>query len=888
MFSYLQMTLTKAARARLNNLRLANSLKRKRLDVSDENVDPDNVVTEEIDHENQIRKVDAETQWEEQEVPENLPRNVDTSLQGRRLISLFSLATTMTKATHHAALCKRGPVNFVTTTKQGLSTRVLFNCGCGKQFVFSTDDEQVSLNSNEALAWGCEVSAIGFSSATKLLSLLDIPTPTFKTFQRRQDLLYDDLCKASNDEMLKWAKVEAEMAIANGSYVTVEGIQYPAITVIVDGGWSKRSYGHSFSSNSGVAVIIGAQTRKVIYADTRITTCYVCQKKRNLDVPIPNHKCFKNWEKSATAMESDIILAGFSSSIKMYNLVYYRFIGDGDSSVYSKVVKIYNGMEVQKIECMNHVVKNLTTRLIEVGRNQVKGNDAKKIPLDERSKIAKDLIRIRTGIKCAIIYNKKQNNHWTKLREDILNVVRHVFGEHSNCKEYFCDKTNTKHGNRYEQVLKMVCYDPILKAINRAADLSESLIYALTSNPAECFMSVAAKYTEGKRKNFGQRFLYTLRMIGAVFSYNESTFWATEAFRMIKGYFPTDMWLAQSKKGEKSRQYKPKAYKVSRPLKFPTYAHAGDWDYGSNPQQWDLPADVMEKKIEEKRIELQITTVQKIEIELATRSQADCPQWHTERQHRITASKAGRIFKLRDTTNNSAILNDIFGRTRKIKKVQEAMKYGIDNEQKAINRYEELYGLPIGSVQRCGLFIDENHGELAASPDGLIGTNGMIEVKCPQSLADASQPASAWMNVSKTSSIAMNKHNQLYLKTNHEHYYQVVMQLHITKRDWCDYFVWSEYGSVTIRVNRDASTESLWIQMQEKLLKFWTEDLAPEIVNSRFSRGHSEYYNPPKRSQIRGKKKKPDTINGKEDDMLEMADTDDPAESQDPANTTIA
>ena len=35
---------------------------------------------------------------------------------------------------------------------------------------------------------------------------------------------------------------------------------YPAITVIVDGGWSKRSHKHSYNAKSGVAIIIGKQT----------------------------------------------------------------------------------------------------------------------------------------------------------------------------------------------------------------------------------------------------------------------------------------------------------------------------------------------------------------------------------------------------------------------------------------------------------------------------------------------------------------------------------------------------------------------------------------------------------------------------------------------------
>lgn len=781
---------------------------------------------------------------------EETTKQLDDALQGRRLVGILSLTTMIQAATQHATLCKKGPVKFKGSKKLGLSCKIIFTCGCNKKFAVGTDDENVSLTANEALAWGCQVSAIGFDDAAKLLACLDLPTPCATKFRKIQNSLYDDLCKASNENMSKWAKQEADIAIANGNYATVEGIKYPAITVVVDGGWSKRSYGHSFSSNAGCAVIIGANTRKVIYADSRISTCSLCQRKRNSDTPVPIHKCFKNWNKSPTSMESDIILEGFMSSIKMYNLVYNRFIGDGDSSVFSKVAKVYHGMEVQKVECMNHVVKNLTSRLMEIARNQVKGNDSPNIPILERRRLQSILPRIKTGVRCAIIYNNKQGNHWSALREDILNVPKHVFGEHSVCKEYFCDKENPKSANVYEIAKNMICMVPLLKAINRVADLSESLIYAQTSNPAETFMSVAARYTEGKRKNFGQRYLYNLRMIGAVFSYNETSFWATEAFRMIKGHLPCDFWIKQSSTTEKSRNRKPTLHKVSRRLTFPTYAVAGDWDYGSNPKQWDLPADVMTIKINEKRAELQITPQEIAELEKATRLQAECPEWHMQRKQRVTASKAGRIQKLKDTTNNTDILNTIFGKKRFGKNSEVAMKYGRDNEQIAIMEYEVLHGNAAEPVQQCGLFVDESHGELAASPDGLIGVDGMIEVKCPHALFTHQKPALSWPEVNKqVCSFFINKQNQPELKPNHEHFFQVIMQLHITKRDWCDYFVWSPYCSgVLIRVYREPTTDA-WLKLREKLLKFWEHDMAPEIVNSRFLRGISEHFNPPYRSQ---------------------------------------
>ena len=39
----------------------------------------------------------------------------------------------------------------------------------------------------------------------------------------------------------------------------------PAITVVVDGGWSKQSHKHSYNAKSGVALIFGQCTKKLLF-----------------------------------------------------------------------------------------------------------------------------------------------------------------------------------------------------------------------------------------------------------------------------------------------------------------------------------------------------------------------------------------------------------------------------------------------------------------------------------------------------------------------------------------------------------------------------------------------------------------------------------------------
>ena len=50
----------------------------------------------------------------------------------------------------------------------------------------------------------------------------------------------------------------------------------PAVTVVADGGWSKRSHKHSYNAKSGVAVIIGKVTKRLFFLGVRNKFCSVC------------------------------------------------------------------------------------------------------------------------------------------------------------------------------------------------------------------------------------------------------------------------------------------------------------------------------------------------------------------------------------------------------------------------------------------------------------------------------------------------------------------------------------------------------------------------------------------------------------------------------------
>ena len=151
---------------------------------------------------------------------------------------------------------------------------------------------------------------------------------------------------------------EKAMAISNSRYD--QGV--PAITVIVDGGWSKCSDKHPYNAKSGVGIIIGEETGKILYLGVRNKYYSVCHKVAG--GTIPPHTCFLNWDESSSAIETDIILKGFLQSEEQHGLRYFQFIGDGDSLVYPALVSgVPYGNYIKKVGCANHAVKCYCTAL---------------------------------------------------------------------------------------------------------------------------------------------------------------------------------------------------------------------------------------------------------------------------------------------------------------------------------------------------------------------------------------------------------------------------------------------------------------------------------------------------------------------------------------------
>lgn len=161
--------------------------------------------------------------------------------------------------------------------------------------------------------------------------------------------------------------------------------------------------------------------------------------------------------------------------------------------------------------------------------------------------------------------------------------------------------------------------------------------------------------------------------------------------------------------------------------------------------------------------------------------------------------------------------------------------WGIVNEPTAIETLERrLFEDGItATITACGIFIDATLDYLGATPDGLIGDDGIVEIKCPESAKDC-HPDDAVRLQTTVIIRYFDKQDPSKMNSKHVYYYRVQGQLHVTQREYCYFAVWTPLGIKYVKVLRD---DEFWTnRMEPYLSRFYENCLLPEIIDSRHNR----------------------------------------------------
>jgi putative phage-type endonuclease len=158
--------------------------------------------------------------------------------------------------------------------------------------------------------------------------------------------------------------------------------------------------------------------------------------------------------------------------------------------------------------------------------------------------------------------------------------------------------------------------------------------------------------------------------------------------------------------------------------------------------------------------------------------------WFRQRRGKLTASNMGQAVGLTPWGSPNALASSLRRDTEPVdidkpkaadapaRKPNPALSWGTDKEPSGLLEYVSMTGrhaAPTGFWQ---------HSELdwiGGSPDGLVGEDGLLEIKCPYS-------------------------RKVYAELPPYYYLQVNALMQITGREWCDLFVWTPDAAKCWRV----------------------------------------------------------------------------------------
>ena len=229
----------------------------------------------------------------------------------------------------------------------------------------------------------------------------------------------------------------------------------------------------------------------------------------------------------------------------------------------------------------------------------------------------------------------------------------------------------------------------------------------------------------------------------------------------------------------------------------------------------------------------QVSTEDRSAIQAATRGQNENPEWYRQKYGRITASNAKAYC---GKGNPIPLVRAVLQKSRDPSRTLTChMRYGIENEENAVLAFVNQQHNNV-TVKKCGLFIDVENGQLAASPDRIAVVNGetvLLEVKC-LSASRTMHPIQAVKTKQRDGNFPFRLVGEtVVLKEKHKYHTQVQMQMGVTGVTKCLVIVFTNV-SCPVVVVPVTFEPSFWCTVKQKLLDFHNAYVVPALVNAMF------------------------------------------------------
>jgi putative phage-type endonuclease len=188
------------------------------------------------------------------------------------------------------------------------------------------------------------------------------------------------------------------------------------------------------------------------------------------------------------------------------------------------------------------------------------------------------------------------------------------------------------------------------------------------------------------------------------------------------------------------------------------------------------------------------------------------PEWFAARKGRVTGSAIGAILGLDPNRTREEVLREMVRTYHAAPREFQgniATQWGVTHEPEAMQDFEHATG---AEVQRASFCIHDTIPWLGASPDGFVGDDALLEIKCPFGLRD--KPAPVPFKTAKEQ----------------PHYYaQMQVQMYVTYRSACFFWQWTPNDSKLETVEYDGDyIAEIFPQLQDFYNEFLAAIDAPE------------------------------------------------------------
>ncbi|KAK5648113.1 hypothetical protein RI129_003005 [Pyrocoelia pectoralis] len=202
-----------------------------------------------------------------------------------------------------------------------------------------------------------------------------------------------------------------------------------------------------------------------------------------------------------------------------------------------------------------------------------------------------------------------------------------------------------------------------------------------------------------------------------------------------------------------------------------------------------------------------------------TKGQTLNENWFLVRKHRITASNFGLILSCFKRNKFPPSLFKALAGAYNLDGIK-SIQWGRTHEKTGLDYLKTNLNL---DVQPTGIWLS-NSGLLGASPDGLVGVDSIVEIKCPYSFRN--DKLSESLKKQNTYVIRYNESGEIVINSNHKYFHQIQGLLHILKRKKCYLCIWTLHEIITVIVEID----QLWAENLSILENFYINHYLPKLM----------------------------------------------------------